>query len=141
MPDFTNFTPSQIVFDDGLGPIALKETGPTSWVLLEPFSYTTLSGKTITVPSGFETDGASSPLRELITSWGGHYGSAALVHDYLYTRLNHGTPDPAAPTRADADAILYEAMKRSGVSFWVRWGMWFAVRAFGGPGMRNIGVR
>lgn len=141
MGDFTNFNPSQIVWDDGLGAVAVEELGPTEWRLLHPFTYKTLAGKEIIVPAGFITDGASSPLRELITSWGGHYSSAALIHDYLYTQLNHGNPDPAAPTRADADGILYEAMKRCGVNFWVRWAMWLAVRGFGGPGMRDLGVR
>lgn len=141
MPNFGNFNPKLIVWNDGLGDVTVQELGQHSWRLLQPFSYTTLAGHVIDIPAGFETDGASSPLRELITSWGGHYSTAALIHDYLYDCINHGTPDPAAPSRADADAILYEAMQRCGVNPVVRWLMWIAVRAFGGPGMRNLGVR
>ncbi len=125
-----------LVLDHGLGPIKLDQTGLEQWTLIEPFAY-----QSIVVPAGFVTDGASSPLRDLIKSWGGHYNTAALVHDYLYDCLNRGHPDPAAPTRAAADGFLYEIMQRCGVNFWVRWAMWLAVRGFGGPGMRGIGVR
>lgn len=140
MPFFTNFSPTEIVIDDGLGPIKLKQDG-RNWLLLEPFRYTARNGIIVTVPAGFETDGASSPLRTLITSWGGHYSTAALVHDYLYVCLNNGHPDLLAPTRADADGILYEIMARCGVNLTVRWAIWLAVRGFGGPGMRGLGVR
>lgn len=125
-----------LVLDDGLGPIKLDQVGLERWTLIEPFTY-----KTIVVPAGFVTDGASSPLRILIESWGGHYSTAALVHDYLYQQLNEGRPDPAAPTRAVADGVLYEIMARCHVNLEVRWAMWLAVRAFGGPGMRGLGVR
>jgi hypothetical protein len=140
---FTNFDPLIIVFDDGFGPIKLKEISHAKWRLLEPFSYKTLTGKTITVPAGFETDGASSPLRTLITSLGGHYSSAAVVHDYLYVCLNNKDPDPAAPTRFDADAILLEAMSRAKppVNWFVRCAIWMAVRVGGGPVLKKIGVR
>lgn len=134
-----------MLINDGLGLVIVEQVGTLAeqpnYVLVQPFVYTTLAGAKITVPDGFVTDGASSPLRILIETWGGHYSTAALVHDYLYTCLNHGHPDPAAPTRDAADAILLEIMTRCGVNFWVRWAIWLAVRGFGGPGMRGLGVR
>lgn len=143
MTDFTNFNPLQIVWDDGFGAIAVENVGPSKWRLLHPFSYTTLDGHVIDVPAGFITDGTSSPLRIVITTWGGHYSSAALVHDYLYDCLNRGMPNPAAPVRAAADHILYEAMGRAKppVNPFVRTAIWLAVRIGGGKAMRGIGVR
>lgn len=139
MPTFSNFRPKEITWNDGLGDVSVQELSDTSWKLLRPFSYTTLDGHVIDIPAGFLTDGASSPV--VITRWGGKYGTAALIHDYLYTQLNHGHPNPAAPTRRDADDILDEVMRRCNVNIYVRVGIWLAVRAFGGPAMRKLGVR
>ena len=130
----------KLYIDDGLGRVTLEEDNPVEFHLVDPFVYVSLAGKTIVVPSRFQTDGTSSPFRVLIETWGGHYSTAALVHDYLYSQLDKGTPDPAAPTRLAADDILFEIMKRCGVNFWVRWGMYIAVRGLGGPGMRGLGV-
>lgn len=134
MPNAGNYT-----IDDGLGAFQIVQVGDNEWKLLQPFVYVTNAGKTITVPSGFITDGASSPFRALIESWAGHYSTAALVHDWLYTNMNRGTP--ILPSRADDDAILYEIMKKCGVHLIVRWLMWLAVRGFGGPGMKGLGIR
>jgi hypothetical protein len=48
---------------------------------------------------------------------------AAVIHDYLY-RFRF-------TSRAVADAILDEALKVLGVSWWRRKAMWAAVRTFG----------
>jgi len=129
------------VINDGLGPIELHQVAPFQWEVVKDFNYTTASGKTIDIPAGFVTDGASSPLRILIASVGGKYSTAAIIHDRLYAELNYGTPDVAAPTREEADAMLFEIMDKTGVNFWVKWAMWLAVRAGGGPLTRWIGVR
>jgi hypothetical protein len=110
----------------------LETLGPSQWRTLDPFLIVTDAGCTITVPAGFLTDGASAPFRKLITSWGGHYSAPALIHDYLYDCLNRGQPCPCARTRADADRIFLQLMKRSGVALLVRLGMWIAVRIGGG---------
>jgi hypothetical protein len=129
----------KFTWDDGLGKITVEKVAAHKWRLLDPFTYLSNAGRRIVVPAGFETDGASSPLRTVITSWGGKYSTAALVHDYLYDCLNNHVPN--TPTRASADGIFYEIMKMCGVDPYVRVMMWAAVRAFGGPGMRHIGVR
>lgn len=143
MPLFTNFSPSEIIFDDGFGPVKLKELAPTKWQLLEPLTLTTEDGITFTVPKDFLTDATSSPLRFFLTSIGGHYTTAAIAHDWFYENLNRGTPQPAAPTRFAADNRLDEFCRRARppVNPSVRWAMWLAVRAFGGPGMKALGVR
>lgn len=130
-----------LTINDGLGSIELTEISPTRWILLKSFSYTTNAGKEIIVPEGFVTDGASSPLRILIKTFGGRYNSASITHDYLYWRLNSGNPSQAAPTRADADAILMEIMAKCNVNYWVRWGIYLAVRTFGGPDLKWLGVK
>ena len=143
MADFSrNFHPEEWTWDDGFGPLTVESVGPEEWRLVRPFIFTTRKGFKIKIPVGFVTDGASS-LGFLITRWGGHYSTAATVHDYLYYCLNHGKPDPAATTRAQADEILYEAMTdaKPPVNFWVRYAIWAAVRGFGGPVLRKIGVR
>lgn len=89
------------------------------------------SGRIVTVPAGFVTDGASvpRPLWDLLPSWG-TYSRAAVVHDYLCTLLNAGTPHAEAPTRKAADAIFYEAMVVCGTGATMRWTMWAFVRAY-----------
>lgn len=99
------------------------------------------AGRIIVVPQGFVTDGASSPFRVVIETFGGHYSTASVVHDWLYTLLDKGAPSLAAPSRVAADAILFEVMKKCHVHVVVRWLMWIAVEAFGGPSLRWIGVR
>ena len=131
---------SKILIDDGLGPIKLLELGPASWQLLEPFVYVTSTAHVITVPAGFVTDGASSPFHILIRRWNGHYSTAVLLHDWLYKCLRLGTPDPAAPIRKEADAILFEGMAKCGVNFWVEWGVWFLVRGAGNASLQ-LGVK
>lgn len=98
-----------------------------NWRVAAPIVY-----DTITVPIGFETDGASvpRPLWWILPSWG-TYSPAAVLHDYLCTRLEAGTPDSAAPTWSAADAIFYQAMIELGTGATMRWLMWAAVRIYG----------
>jgi hypothetical protein len=120
----------------------IKPIGNGEWVLQEPYSYTTLGGCKIVVPSGFITDGASSPFHVLITQWGGHYGAAALIHDYLYSLFGKGYYHPCAPTRRHADDIFLEIMRRAGVRPLVRLGMFVAVRALGANRwIKNLVIR
>jgi hypothetical protein len=122
-----------IVINDGLGEIKLEEITPTSYRTIEPYTYNSDTGRQFHIPAGFITDGASSPFRILITTWGGHYSTAALVHDFLYTT--------GVIPRVEADAVLFEIMSKTGVNFWVKWSIWFIIRGFGGPGLRGLGVR
>lgn len=89
------------------------------------------SGKTIVVPDGFVTDGASIPrfLWWLLPAWGS-YSRAAVVHDYLCTVLAGGGVLLFCQSRAEADRIFLEAMKVCGTSRPVRWAMFLAVRGF-----------
>lgn len=102
------------------------------WVLDSNFRYksTLLGGVIITVPQGFRTNFASVP-RLPFAYWlfGGVANKAAVVHDHLYST---GTI-----SRAKADAVLREASKASGVSWFQRNSMWLGVRVAGSAHYRN----
>lgn len=100
--------------------------GRGRWRLRAPLVY--LSGvakRQITVPEGFETDFASVP-RLPVAYWltGGTANSAAIMHDYLYAT--------GELPRKLADQVLLEAMEVTGVPWWRRQAMYWAVRLFGG---------
>ena len=83
----------------------------------------------ITVPAGFDTDLASVPrLFWRIFPPSGVYNKAAVVHDWLYVTRKIG---PHAVCRAEADAVLLEAMDTLGVGWWERTTMYRCVRLFG----------
>lgn len=81
---------------------------------------------TITVPAGFITDGASIPsiFWEFLSPYG-EYFAAALIHDFLYSKLNQKY------TREESDKIFLEAMDRLGISWIKRHTIYRAVRMFG----------
>lgn len=102
------------------------------WRLEQPLVYEVGalgSGRVITVPVGFVTDGASvpRPLWAVLPVWG-RYSRAAVVHDYLCRLLARGLPHPQAPTRRAADAIFAEAMTACGVGPLTRRVLWFGAR-------------
>lgn len=105
------------------------------WRLEQPLQYDIGelgSGRTVVVPAGFVTDGASvpRPLWSVLPTWG-RYSRAAVIHDFLCRAVAEGKPHPQAPDRKTADAIFYEAMAVCGVNGAVRLTMWAAVRAAG----------
>ena len=115
-----------------LDPLKLKPIQKNIWLLDGPLRWVSKDKKIlVTIPKGFETDGASSPFGILITPFGGKYPKATVLHDYLYVMFNEGTPHSAFPTRWEIDSVFLEAMKDQGVNYWVRYGMWMAVRLFG----------
>ena len=97
--------------------------------LTESFRYYSSIG-IITIPKGFFTDGASVPkiFWSIFSPWGSYF-SAALVHDYLYSKDS----DEVFPVgdRAVADKIFKEAMYNAGVSWVVRETVYRAVRLGG----------
>lgn len=87
-------------------------------------NFKRLVGKLITVPAGFKTDLASipRPLWAVLPPVGA-YDAAAVVHDYLYQ--HNGV------SRADADAVLLEAMRILGVRWTQRAAIYAGVRLGG----------
>lgn len=106
-------------------PLVLEYLDGKNYRLVYSFQYDSSVG-TFTVPADFVTDFASIPkfLWNVLPPTG-HYGKAAVVHDYLYR-----TKDAAS--KEIADAIFLEAMAALGVGFWTRYTMYLAVRLFGG---------
>ena len=85
-------------------------------------------GRILTVPEGFESDGASvprilwstiSPRVDPVTLRG------AVAHDYLYRR------HPAGWSRREADALFREIIQADGLGRIRAWKAWFGVRLFG----------
>ena len=97
--------------------------------LTEPFRYRSSLG-IITIPKCFFTDGASVPkiFWSVFSPWGSYF-SAALVHDYLYSKDS----DEAfsVGSRAVADKIFKEAMFNAGVGWITRETVYRAVRIGG----------
>ena len=102
------------------------------WELNQPLVYEVGhlgSGRFITVPAGFRSDGASIPglVSWFLPRWG-RYRRAAIIHDYLCIRLRQGRPHEFAPTRKVADQIFLETLKVSGVNWPVRSVLYTGVR-------------
>jgi hypothetical protein len=104
--------------------------GDGRWTLLCPLVYRLADeSNTFVVPTGFETDLASVPripVAYMAAAGVGH--RAAVLHDWLCRT--------APISRKEADGVLYEALKVTGVSWWRRWMFYTGVRvgAFFGVG-------
>lgn len=95
------------------------------WYLVETLLYDIRNtGNRIIVPKGFVTDFASipRPIWSILPKWA-EYGTASVVHDYLYWTQQC--------RRKQADRIFLAAMIDSGVSNWKCWTVYLAVRSFG----------
>ena len=100
--------------------------GQPRYKLLQDYNVTNLNyeGWDFTIPAGFEWDGADTVLfssRLLIP---------ALVHDHIYS--GQGDERVIQLTRKDADDLFLFYMKHSKIPKWVRYPVYWAVRAFGG---------
>jgi hypothetical protein len=111
-----------------LSKLLFEDDGGLPFTLIHPLGY--LSDRLnapVIVPAGFKTDLASIP-RPL---WAvlppvGKYDAAAVVH-FLYQQPQ-GAPHV---NRADADAVLNEAMEACGVGRVARWTIYAGVRVGG----------
>lgn len=115
-------------------PVRLKDAGMRGssrvFSLLRDFRYYSPKHGVITVPKGFKTDGASVPR----VFWGlfdpfGPWFPAALVHDFLYSRVSDAFGDF---NRAIADRVFLDAMTDAGVDSLRRRIIYMAVRVGGG---------
>lgn len=117
-------------------PIRSETTdNPLKRRLIEPFSFylgTDENNKLceITVPAGFESDGASIPriFWSVASPWTGRYVKAAWLHDYLYKT--------GLVSKLVADVIFLEAMLICDTSYVKAHGMYLAVK-FGGHAAWN----
>ena len=97
--------------------------------LTASFRYHSSVG-TIQIPKGFYTDGASVPkiFWNIFSPWGSYF-SAALVHDFLYSKDSNEIFPVAG--RKEADLIFKEAMFNAGVGWITRETVYRAVRLGG----------
>ena len=113
MSSFTRFSSSASV------EYALAESmelGRDLWRVTTPFRYylgTEDTGRYISIPAGYLTDGASVPrvLWSIVPPWG-RYGQAAIVHDFLceyLTIVDNGCIRQIA--RKEADMEFARAME------------------------------
>lgn len=129
-----------VLLDDKTHP-AIRD-GRSLWGVERPLTYTTLAGDAITVPAGFVTDLASIPrLVSGALPPDGPWVEAAVIHDLLYRTSGHGMwkghrcLSRAKPySRAEADAVLKEAMRALGLSGWRVAAIYAGVRIGGGHG-------
>lgn len=134
-----------VLLDNKLMP-SLKE-GRSLWGLQRPLVYTTGDdGDTITVPAGFVTDLASVPRWAwMLIPPDGPWVKAAIIHDYLYATGGTGIwkkheasiSRPRPYSRAEADAIMREAMENRGVGVIFRNVIYLAVRLGGASGWKD----
>lgn len=96
-------------------------------ILLEPLRW-----RDIVVPTGFMSDGATVPrlLWWWLPPWGDVATRAALVHDWLLTQRDAGTPHRGAETRAKIDRLFFEALLDLGIPKWRAWPTYAGVRVY-----------
>lgn len=117
----------------------LADGSKEHWVTLAPFAFRDASDETLyIVPAGMRNDLASVP-RIFWTEIDpcNDVALGAIVHDWLYA--TRGVVRPWLPqiARAQADAVLYRALRANGVG-WVRaQAMWAAVRIGGASAWRT----
>src|SRR5271169_1824090 len=83
--------------------LKVESSDGENFILLEGFTYTRPNGDVIQVPSGAQSDGASTPkvIWDIIPPFG-LYWMPAYLHDYLYRETQ--LPKDVC------DTIFYEAM-------------------------------
>ncbi|MGI4812008.1 MAG: DUF1353 domain-containing protein [Janthinobacterium lividum] len=104
---------------------AADERDDGKWDVMQDLVYQSdVAGMTFTVPAGFATDLNSCPRLPIVyLLTGGKANSASAVHDWIYT-------EKMVP-RSMADAVLREASAVTFVPRYVRFLMFWGVRAFG----------
>ena len=126
--------------------VSLKADSDGVWIVHAPLKYwSEILNCQITVPYWFEsqepldnglcfeTDFASVPRVPFIyESWGNRAHREAVLHDYLY-RID----SRPVVTYSQANSVFLEAMKSRGVSWWIRWPMYWAVCAAGWMSFHN----
>lgn len=102
------------------------------WVVTEGFTYHIDEKRSIRIPAGFLTDGASVPriVSSIIPAWGDH-GLASVVHDYLCEYLQVWQDGRRVNiSREDCNKIFYECMNITGVGKIKAKAMYAAVKSY-----------
>lgn len=92
------------------------------------------NGKTLYVPAGFKSDGASVPRffwRWVFPPGDSRALLAAFAHDYVYRT------HPAGWSKADADNMFYDLLRQNGVPYLNAKRAYLGVRLFGSSSWRK----
>jgi len=110
------------------------ESGRQLYEVREAFRYASPAFGEIEVPAGFVTDFASIPraVWSYLSPEDPVILYPSVIHDFLYTKPPGGGAFGRAISRADADAVLREAMLASGARSTQAWVVFRSVRLFGG---------
>ena len=109
------------------------------WIIDSRLVYESDLVGIIIVPEGFETDFASVPrIPVFYILFGDRAHRESVIHDYLYRSDSF-----PSVSRGQADNVFLEAMKCRGKRFFVRYAMYWGVRAGGWTAYhkRNVGDR
>ena len=109
------------------------------WIIDSRLVYESDLVGIIIVPEGFETDFASVPrIPVFYILFGDRAHRESVIHDYLYRSDSF-----PSLSRSQADNVFLEAMKCRGKRFFVRYAMYWGVRAGGWTAYhkRNVGDR
>ena len=93
------------------------------------------NGRILTVPAGFESDGASVPRflwSTVSPALDPRTLRAAIAHDYLYRTT------PPGWTRKEADELFYDFCREDGLSWWASQKAYWGVRIFGGSSWQDF---
>jgi len=103
------------------------------WVLTSPLTFRESGGGLYQIPTGFFTDGASTPriLWSICPPMDGDSAEPAVLHDWLYSKSC-----PLVFTRKEADDIFLEAMRCAGVLWARRTAIYSGVRIGGSSSFR-----
>ena len=107
--------------------LQVEQINEDDWQLLSSLKYYSLIlDRELVVPMGFVTDFASVPRLPIIYWFtGGKANAPAVLHDWFYRT---GTE---SVSRAQADAVLKEAMEARGYWYASSWMMYLGVRVGG----------
>ena len=92
------------------------------------------NGKTLYVPAGFKSDGASVPRffwRWVFPPGDSRALLAAFAHDYIYRK------HPENWSKADADNMFYDLLRQNGVPYLNAQRAYWGVRLFGGSSWKK----
>ena len=112
---------SELMVDAGGIPLK-SHSGRQLYQLTKDLLYYSDVAHAVNVPEGFVTDLASVP-NSMLAVFGEIAQMPAVIHDYLYSTRS--------ASRAQADAVLMEAMEVTGEPWWKRKLFWAAVRVGG----------
>ena len=117
-----------------LDPLEVRKHGPRDWEILRHIRYKSEDYEFV-IPAGTRIDFASSPrIFWSIIPPTGEYDLAVAAHDWLYVAQPHvriGKTGLRRMTRKEADDIMLDAMRQTGVAPWRRFLIYQAVRAGG----------